>query len=132
MTTPSTLTPNLYRLRGQDLQVMYWTFGIDGRPLFQYRDSSQTLEFSGDEIRTLESEIGTLVTVTIRPTIDTGSTSFTVVIPQVHLDQSKQDQITTFGVTTVHRLSPIPIFNQGQRELYTITELSGTAAFTID
>jgi hypothetical protein len=128
MPSPSTTTPNLYLLHGHHLHITYSTSGIDGKPHFQYHDSFQTLPFSGDEIRTLASEIGTLVTVTIRLTIDSGSTSFTLVVPHVNLDQSHHAHITTFGVTTLHRLSLVPAFNQGQTELYTLTELSGAAS----
>ena len=129
MPSPSTTIPNLYRLHGHHLHITYSTSGIDGKPHFQYHDPFQTLQFSGAEIRTLASEIGTLVTVTIRLTVDTGSTSFTLVVPQVNLDQSNHAHITTFGVTALHRFSVVPAFNEGQTELYTVTKLSGTAAF---
>jgi hypothetical protein len=122
-------TPNLYNLDGYGLHITYSTSSIDGRPLFQYQDSSQTLQFSGDQIRTLDSEIGMLVTVTIRLTPDFGSTSFTLLVPQVKLDQSNETRITTFGVTTLNRLSIAPQLDRGQTEHYTIAELSGTAAF---
>lgn len=123
--------PNLYQVHGSGLQITYATSGIDGKAHLQYHDSAQTLQFSGDEIRTVEAEIGTLVTVTIRMTVDTGSTSFTLVIPQVNLDSSNHVNIHTFGITTVHRFSVIPAFNHGQTELYTVSQLSGTAAFVV-
>jgi hypothetical protein len=128
MVSPST-TPNLYNVDGYGLHITYSTSSIDGKPLFQYHDSSQTLPCSGDQIRTLDSEIGMLVTVTIRLTPDFGSTSFTLLVPQVKLDQSNETRITTFGVTTLHRLSIAPQLDRGQTEHYTIAELSGTAAF---
>ena len=125
--TPKPTIPNLFTLQGHHLQVTYSTTSIDGRPNLQYHDPFQTLQFSGEQIRTLDSEIGTLVTVTIRMTVDAGSTSFTLMVPQVNLDPSNRAQITTFGITTVHRFSVIPVLNLGQTELYTLTELSGTA-----
>jgi hypothetical protein len=125
MATPS--KPNLYDLHGHHLHITYSTTSIDGKPRFQYHDNFQTLEFSGDQIRTLDSEIGTLVTVTIRLTPDLGSTTFTLLVPQVNLNQSTQAQITTFGVTTLHRFSIAPQLDQGQTEHYTVAELSGTA-----
>jgi hypothetical protein len=127
MVSPAT-TPNLYNLDGFGLHITYSTSSIDGKPIFQFHDSSQTLQFSGDQIRTLDSEIGTLVTVTIRLTPDFGSTSFTLLVPQVKLDQSNETRITTFGVTTLHRLSIAPQLDRGQTEHNTIAELAGTAA----
>jgi hypothetical protein len=123
----ATSKPNLYDLHGHQLHITYSTTSIDGKPRFQYHDNFRTLEFSGDQIRALDSEIGTLVTVTIRLTPDLGSTTFTLLVPQVNLNQSTQAQITTFGVTTLHRFSIAPQLDQGQIEHYTIAELSGTA-----
>ncbi|HXC62420.1 MAG TPA: hypothetical protein VNV63_07075, partial [Nitrospiria bacterium] len=68
------------------------------------------------------------VTVTIRLTPDFGSTSFTLMVPQVNLDQSSESHVTTFGVTTFHRVSIAPQLDRGQTEHYTVAELSGTAA----
>ena len=127
MVSPST-TPNLYNVDGCGLHITYSTSSIDGKPLFQYHDSSQTLQFSGDQIRTLDSEIGMLVTVTIRLTPDFGSTSFTLMVPQVNLGQSSESHVKTFGVTTLHRSSIAPQLDLGQKEHYTVTELSGTAS----
>ena len=121
-------TPNLYQLHGHHLHITYSTSSIDGKPRFQYHDPFQTLQFSGDQIRTLDSEIGTLVTVTIRLTPDFGSTSFTLMVPQVHLDQSSESNVKTFGVTTLHRFSIAPQLDMGQTEHYTVAELSGTAS----
>jgi hypothetical protein len=126
MAAPS--TPNLYDLQGHNLHITYSTTSIDGKPRFQYHDNFQTLQFSGDQIRMLDSEIGTLVTVTIRLTPDLGSTLFTFLVPQVNLNQSTQSQITTFGITTLHRFSIAPQLDLGQTEHYTVAGLSGTAA----
>ena len=120
-------TPNLYDLHGHHLHITYSTSGIDGKPRFQYHDQSQTLQVSGDQIRTLDSEIGALVTITLRLTPDLGSTSFTLMVPRVNLGQSREAQITTFWVTTLHRVSIAPQLDRGQIEHYTVTDLFGTA-----
>jgi hypothetical protein len=117
-----------YILSGCDLHITYLSTGPDGRPRLQYQDGVQVLHFTGDQIRLVTLDIGTLVTVTIRLTVDTGSTSFTLVLPQVNLGPLNEAQIKTFGVTTVHRFSVVPELNRGQTELYTVTELSGTEA----
>ncbi len=120
--------PNLYELRGAGLRVTYSTTGIDGRPRFVYRDGADTLSFEGDEIRTSDTEIGTLVTVTIVQTVDTGSTSFTVLVPRVNLDETGRAPVVTEGITTDHRFSVIPAFETGQMETYRVGRLSGTAS----
>jgi len=100
---------------------------IDGKPHLTYQDAHQTLSFTDDEIRTLNSEIGGLVTVSIRRTIDTGSTSFSLLVPHVTLGHATSVPIATEGIITLHRFSVVPAFNQGQTELYTIVALTGTA-----
>ena len=127
-------TPNLYQLHGQHmgnghhLSITYSTSGIDGKPSFQYQDEQQTLSFRGDEITTTATDIGTLVTVPIRRTVDSGGTTFTLLVPRVNLGATHQVlHITTEGITTLHRFSLIPSLNHGQTELYSVTRLTGTA-----
>lgn len=123
---PASQTPNLYQLSGKHLDITYSTSGIDGKPHFSYQDLQQTLSFSGDQIRSVETEIGTLVSVTIRLTVDTGGTSFSLVLPHVNIPGEQSVPIQTFGITTLHRFSILPI--TGQRDFYTVTRLHGSAA----
>ncbi len=121
-------TPNIYQLHGNQLSVIYSTGDLGSIKAFEYQDAFQTLAFKGDEIRTVQTEISTLVTVTIRRSIDTGSTSFTLLIPRVNLPSpNSQTNITTEGITTLHRFSVVPRFNQGQTDLYSVTQLTGIA-----
>ena len=121
-------TPDLYLLRGTQLHITYSTTSFDGKPRFSYQDASQTLSFEGDQIRTVITEIGMLVSVTLVTTVDRGSTTFTLVVPTVNLPSSNEAPIYTEGITTIHRFSIAPKFDQGQTELYTITPLTGTAS----
>ena len=122
------ISPNLYQVSGGGLHVSYSTTGFDGKAHFHYQDSIHSLDFSGPAIRTIDTEIGTLVTVTIRPTVDTGSTSFSLFVPVINLTSSSGSApIKTFGITTVHRFSVVQAFMAGQIESYSETTLSGTA-----
>ncbi|TAN67821.1 MAG: hypothetical protein EPN17_10635 [Methylobacter sp.] len=134
MTSPLTVSAasdqaaNLYDLQGKDLHISYSTTGIDGKPHFTYQHGKKILNFSGDQIRTVGTEIGTLVTVTIVNTVDTGSTSFSLLIPAVNLDQTTREApIKTEGITTIHKFSVIPAFNSGQTDNYKFSNLTGTA-----
>ena len=117
----------MYELAGGQLHVTYATTSKDGQPYFSYQDGSQKLSFKGADIRQEKSEIGTLATVIIRRTVDAGSTTFTLLVPTVRLKESSTAEIHTYGITTVHKFSVIPAMNMGQIEMYTTTELSGTA-----
>ena len=122
---------NLYVLSGPGLHISYSTTSIAGVPQFHYQDGTQSHSFSGPQIKTEATAIGTLVTVVTRMTVDTGSTTFTLVVPPVTLPASNTTSIATFGVTTVHRFSIIKAFMVGQDDLYTVKQLSGTAQFVV-
>jgi hypothetical protein len=120
---------NMFSLSGGGLHVSYSTSGIDGKPHFSYQDPVRSLSFSGDEIRKVECDLGTVVSVTIMRTIDAGSTSFSLLVPRVNLPAPFSNvAIRTDGITTHHAFSIIPAFNQGQRDFYEVTPLHGTAS----
>jgi hypothetical protein len=123
--------PNFYQAQGHGIQVTYSTSGIDGKPHLSYQDATLTLAFSGEQIRSQDTEDGTLVTVTIRPTVDSGNTTFTLVVPTVNLDMNVSAPISTIGITTQHKFSIIPALRHGQTELYTVTCLTGSASALI-
>ena len=84
MSTPSheEITPNQYHLHGGDISVSYYPEGAGpvikgrGRLRFTYHDLSRALSFYGDDVRTVDvPDLGTVVSVTIAHTTDTGSTS---------------------------------------------------------
>lgn len=123
----NTVTPNMYHLSGHGLHVTFTTAGIDGKPTMSYQDAHQAKSFHGDQLRIVECDLGTLVSATIRMTIDTGSTSFSLLIPRMQIVQGTTAAVNTYGITTVHRFSVIPQFNLGQLDTYDIVHLHGTA-----
>jgi hypothetical protein len=126
------VSPNVYKLSGTHMHVTYTTTDKTGQPHFSYQDGNQTLSFTGNQIRETKTEMGTLVSVTTRMTVDTGSTTFTLLVPTVNLaSPSSAAQVHTYGITTAHKFSVVPAANHGQTELYTTTELSGTASLVL-
>jgi hypothetical protein len=118
--------PNLFVLSGENINVTYSTTGIDGIPHFNYQDVQQTRDFSGDEIRSVETEVGTLVSVTIRLTVDTGGTTFSILLPRVNIPGEVSVPIQTIGITTIHKSPIVPKI--GQRDFYTVISLTGSAS----
>jgi hypothetical protein len=114
--------PNLYQLRGDHLHITYSPSGFDGRKYFTYHDAKQMLNFRGDAVRIANAEFGTLVSVTLASNARNQSTEFTLVVPVVKLFASTQAQVKTFGITTIQEIGI------DQTQLYTVTELSGTAS----
>jgi hypothetical protein len=121
-------TPNFYKLHGQGLEITYMISECTGTPYFKYQNSNQTLQFYGDQIRTIGTEIGIVATVTTILTVDNGWTTFSVLLPQATLGADNNPvPIETEGITTDHEFSPTP--HQGQREFYTFSDLTGEAKF---
>ncbi len=74
--------PNLFELTG-DATISYSTSSFAGPPQFSYHDSQFNVQVSGAEIRTADSELGKLVTVSLLKTVDVGFTTFTL-LPSQH------------------------------------------------
>jgi hypothetical protein len=136
--------PNLFQLSGRhhhpgnNLQVSYLTHSgpatpqfPQGPPHFSYQDESQSLSFVGPEVEVVNSELGDVVSVVIRRTIDSGSTTFSLLVPNVNIVAGQQAAIHTEGITAIHRLSLAPGLDQGQRDQYSVTPLEGTASDVI-
>jgi hypothetical protein len=125
---PVIKAPNFFELQGEGIIVSYATTGIAGEPQFSYQDANVSKSFRGGEIRVDKTEIGLLVNVTIALTVDSGSTDFSLLIPRINLRLFETVQISTIGITTIHRFSIIGP-PHGQDDYYTSRVLSGPASF---
>jgi hypothetical protein len=121
---------NKFVLRSRDLIVTYGEAGLDGTPYLSYAKTGVSLAFKGDQIRILQkTDVGKVVSVSTHITVDSGSASFTILIPKSMLAKGQVSiPIKTVGITTIHRSSVLPVLNGGQRDLYVTTFLSGTAS----
>lgn len=128
MPSTPTVTPNLYQLSGHHLHVTYSPSGIDGKPSMTYQDTHESKSFKGDQIRTVECDLGILVSVTLRLTVDVGSTTLSVLIPRMRISPVSVAAVHTECIVTVHStpFAP-PAAVQGQLDTYTVTSLRGTA-----
>jgi hypothetical protein len=123
----SVTEPNLFQLSGSHVHVTYATSGIDGKPSLAYHDAMRALQFRGDELEVTGTLLGTIVSVTIVRTVDFGSTSFSILVPRVNIDQGTPAPVHTRGITTIHRFSLVPALDRGQLDTYTVTSLHGSA-----
>ena len=111
-TLPAVVPANMFSLTGGGLHIGYSTTSIDGKPRMTYQDPMRSLSFQGDEIRKVEGDLGTVVSVTIVRTIDAGSTTFSLLVPRVMLSAPFSNvSIYTDGITTHHAFSIIPALN---------------------
>ena len=121
--------PNKFDLHGigyicMDTHITYTTTSISGKPTFNYTDLKGTHNFTGNEIRTLKTEIGTMVTVTLVRTIDFGNTVLTLLVPDFKPEVSAQE-FNTIAIRTTERIPFLPI--KGALDSYEVIRLQGTA-----
>ena len=126
--TPDT-TPNLYELQGDKVRITYSTSSISGQPQFNFSQGRKALHFSGPDIQTGKTLIGTLVTVKIDETPDLKRVMFSLVLPDVNLQQSgKKANIKTIGIiATIKTSIGGPTLTKGALQTYKVKNLAGTA-----
>ncbi len=129
------LQPNRFVLQSSDgnTKVDYETTSFVGQPTLNLSQGpSPTVpirHFAGSQIRTCKMEIGTLVTVTTQVTIDTGSTSFSILIPAITLTAiSDHKTFATDAIITSHS-GPNSVPSDGVHETYQFIPLRGEATF---
>jgi hypothetical protein len=127
--------PNQYHVQGGGISVSYYPDGFgppvedSGRLLLVYQDAHRSQLFLSDQVRTVKvDDLGMVVSVTLVESVDTGGTTFSLLVPDVQLpEQQTSVFIHTEGITTVHRVF-VALIGHPQSETYTVTALNGTAA----
>jgi hypothetical protein len=126
--------PNRFLLHSSDgkTKVDYEATSLLGQPVLNLTQAPGPIRhFAGSQIRRLNTEIGTLVTVTTLMTIDTGSTSFSILIPAITLTGiSDHEKFTTDAVITTHT-GPNSVPSTGVHEKYQFIPMQGEASFVI-
>ena len=122
--------PNLFELTGayKQIRIIYSTTSITGQPQFHYQDQQRDLTFTGGDIRSLDSEIGMLITVTLEVIPDLHTLTLTLLIPQINLDEGNESSFSTQAILTTH-LTSIggPNLVKGPLQTYEVVALEGTA-----
>jgi hypothetical protein len=128
---PPIFAANTFMLRNRRLSVTFSATSITGQPLIQFKDREHEVSLRGDEIRLVETEIGTLITITLEPDADAGGLLFTLVVPRVVLASTQAEQtVATQGFYTRSRLIPRLPANV-QLQTYDAEELRGSASFVV-
>lgn len=129
------IKPNRFVLQSSDgtTKVDYETSSFIGQPTLNLMQGpgGPIRHFAGSQIRTLNSEIGTLVTVTTQLTVDTGSTSFSVLIPAISLGAISEHKAFTTEAIITHHTGPNSVPATGVHETYKFIPLKGEASFIL-
>jgi hypothetical protein len=123
---------NHFELHRGGTSITYDASSITGKPLLSYDDGTISRSFTGDEIETVKTGIGTLLTVDVEFIPDAESKSVTVVLPQINLKDGKPRRFKTVVIfTTIHTSFVGPALVDGPVQTYTAKTFRGTASFVV-
>jgi hypothetical protein len=122
---------NIFELTGENVHISYSARGpiVDQpglQPTITYQDSDQTLTFTEDQIRTQQSDMGPLVSVTLLPSIDAGATILTILLPIVHMGDMREQPFETFAIVS-KSFGMLP--RVGASQVYNVMQLNGVGTF---
>ena len=126
MTTDTENTPNLFELVGDKTTISYSTTTLDGKPRLTYAGPHGEFSLAADEIATMETALGTEVTVTLEATADLEQVTFTLILP----GQLGNAAFTTLGIVT-HNPTTIGGPAGAGPQTYEVVHLQGQARFVI-
>jgi hypothetical protein len=86
--------------------------------------------FTGNQINSERSPLGTLVTAFLLQTVDMGSTTLTLVVPGVNLQNTTEQPIETFAVVTTNLFGILEMHKPRQTLVYHVYPLRGMAGLT--
>jgi hypothetical protein len=90
---------NKYLLQGNGVQIDYTIGGNPGFTALTYTEGGNTKNFTPAQITTDHTGLGTLVSVPLVQSIDTGGTLFGFFLPEVQVALGQSVAVTTIGVT---------------------------------
>jgi hypothetical protein len=120
---------NHFELQRGGTSITYDVTSITGKPLLNYNDGTISRSFTGDEIQTVPTTIGTLLTVDVEFIPDAETKAVTVVLPQVNLKDHKPRRFRTVVLFTTIRTSFVgPALVDGPVQTYTARTFRGVAS----
>lgn len=127
------IEPNNYTFKGKDIEVHYSATSKNGDPLMSYQDSERQVRARGKEIRQEQTELGTLVTLTLEPDADAGQLNFTLVVPRAVLGNNGDSvRLLTEGIITRTTLPPrLAIASGRQLQTYRVVRMMGQGNFIV-
>ncbi len=88
---------NKYVLQGNGIQVDYTIGGNPGFTALTFTEGGTTKNFTPAQVTTDQTGLGTLVSVALVTSIDTGGTRFGFFLPDVQVARGQTAPVTTIG-----------------------------------
>ena len=127
--TQQSQDPNQYQLTSNEVQITYTPGNDNGQPELGYQGSHGNITFTGNDIRTEETLLGTLITVFLVRTVDTGSVTLTLLLPGVNLAGTAEQPIETIAIETHNLFSVLDRNKARQTRTYQVYNLQGRALY---
>jgi len=120
---------NLFDLHNATLKISYSSSSLNGQPQLSYQKGATTMNFHGNQLRQKSTEIGTLISVTLKNVPDLHSIVLSLLLPQVNIPTGQsQVQVSIKAIETTIRTSIAgPNLVKGQVQTYKTYTLKGTA-----
>jgi hypothetical protein len=122
----ATKQANLFELSCDGVSVTYSTSSFAGPPQLSYSGPEGELSFSGNDIETLSSALGTEVTVTLETVPDLHTITLTLLLPAFRLPAGGEASFDTLAIKSTHRMT-IAGPPEGAQQTYEAIELHGVA-----
>ena len=116
--------PNLFQISCEDTQITYSTSSFAGPPHFSYSGPKGEDSFSGEEIQSLGSALGTEHTVMLEAVPDLHTV--TVVLPDIRLSSGEEQSFHALGILTTNETT-IAGPPAGAAQTYEVITLDGVA-----
>ena len=117
-----------FQLSGEGVLINYVTNGQDGKPHFKYKDAEYDRSYVGDEIRIQQSDLGSLVSVTLDIKPDVGSDTVTLIVPRVRVAELSES-VETLAIKCHNSMTMLP--QPGASQTYQCILLTGSVRSTI-
>jgi len=120
---------NLFDLHNATLKISYSSSSLNGQPQLSYQKGATTMNFHGNQLRQKSTEIGALISVTLKNVPDLHSIVLSLLLPQVNIPTGQsQVQVSIKAIETTIRTSIAgPNLVKGQVQTYKTYTLKGTA-----
>jgi len=109
--------------------LIYTVSNIAGQPVLDYTHAGKLRSFTGDEIQSEKTTLGTEVTVTLERGIDSNSQLLTLVLPDVHVGPSGAEKLSVPVIFHTLLSSIIGPPRTGPTQTYDVKIFQGTASF---
>lgn len=116
----------MFLLTGEDLKISYY-INEDNSSQLDYQDAQGSYTFQSKQLRIQQSAIGTLITASLKSSPDAGTTTCTLVLPDVNLAGQTKQPLETFAVI-VQDYSKLS--RAGAQLTYRVVALQGTGQYT--